>query len=94
MEAAQALVTPNTGPLAPASWAMRLAGALPMVIGTVMGGGRYTFNTSGKVVPYGQFVVGLVHCCGDTDFEPGLGFGVDVADLFRPGRSALHSGRR
>jgi hypothetical protein len=46
---------------------------------TVMGGGRYTFNTSGKVVPYGQFVVGLVHCCGDTDFEPGLGFGVDVA---------------
>ena len=46
---------------------------------TLMGGARYTFTTKGKVVPYGQFVVGLVHCCGDTDFDPGLGFGVDVA---------------
>jgi hypothetical protein len=46
---------------------------------TLMGGARYTFTTQGKVVPYGQFLVGLVHCCGDTDFDPSLGFGMDVA---------------
>jgi hypothetical protein len=46
---------------------------------TAMGGGRYTFTTTGKVVPYGQFLVGITHCCGDTDFHPALGFGVDVA---------------
>ena len=46
---------------------------------TIMGGARYTFTTSGKVVPYGQFLVGFVHCCGDTDFDPNIGFGVDVA---------------
>lgn len=46
---------------------------------TVMGGARYTFTTQGKVAPYGQLLVGLVHCCGDTDFDPSLGFGIDVA---------------
>lgn len=45
---------------------------------TVMGGGRYTFTTNGKVIPYGQFLVGLVHA-GDTNFDPALGFGVDIA---------------
>ena len=48
-------------------------------VSTIMGGGRYTFTTSGKVVPYGQFLVGIVHCCGDTDFDPALGFGADIA---------------
>jgi hypothetical protein len=48
-------------------------------VSTVMGGGRYTFTTSGKVIPYGQFLVGIVHCCGDTDFDPALGFGADIA---------------
>lgn len=46
---------------------------------SVMGGARYTFTTQGKVSPYGQFLAGLVHCCGDTDFDPSLGFGIDVA---------------
>jgi hypothetical protein len=46
---------------------------------TVMGGGRFTFNTSNRVVPYGQFLVGISHCCGDTNFVPGLGGGIDVA---------------
>lgn len=48
-------------------------------ISTVMGGARYTFTTQGKVVPYGQFLVGIVHCCGDTDFDPAIGFGADIA---------------
>ncbi|HVT49394.1 MAG TPA: hypothetical protein VG871_20190 [Vicinamibacterales bacterium] len=48
---------------------------------TVMGGGRYTFTTKGKVVPYGQFLVGVVHSPGSTDFHPSLGFGADVAWL-------------
>lgn len=48
-------------------------------VSTIMGGGRYTFKTSGKVVPYGQFLVGFQHCCGDTDFDPAIGFGADVA---------------
>jgi hypothetical protein len=48
-------------------------------VSTVMGGARYTFTTSGKVVPYGQFLVGIVHCCGDTDFDPAIGFGADIA---------------
>jgi hypothetical protein len=48
-------------------------------VSTIMGGGRYTFTTSGKVIPYGQFLVGIVHCCGDTDFDPALGFGADIA---------------
>lgn len=46
---------------------------------TAMAGGRFTFNTAGKVVPYGQFLVGIAHCCGDTNFVPGLGGGVDIA---------------
>jgi hypothetical protein len=46
---------------------------------TVMGGGRFTFNTEGKVRPYGQFIVGIVSGGGDTDFRPALGFGADVA---------------
>lgn len=46
---------------------------------TVMGGGRYTFNTAGKVVPYGQFLLGLSQCCGNTRFAPALGGGLDVA---------------
>jgi hypothetical protein len=48
-------------------------------VSTIMGGGRYTFTTSGKVVPYGQFLVGIVHTPGDTDFNPSLGLGVDIA---------------
>lgn len=48
-------------------------------ITTVMGGARYTFNTSGKVVPYGQFLVGIAHCCDDTDFVPSIGGGLDIA---------------
>src|SRR5690349_7847849 len=46
---------------------------------TFMGGPRFTFNTSGKLQPYGQFLIGIAHCCGDSDFEPALGFGVDIA---------------
>ena len=46
---------------------------------TFMGGPRFTFNTSGKVSPYGQFLVGIVHCCGDNEFEPAIGGGVDIA---------------
>ena len=46
---------------------------------TIMGGARYTFTTSGKVVPYGQFLVGILHCCGHTEFDPALGFGADIA---------------
>jgi hypothetical protein len=46
---------------------------------TFMGGPRFTFNTQGKVLPYGQFLVGLTHCCGDTDFSPAIGGGIDVA---------------
>jgi hypothetical protein len=46
---------------------------------TFMGGPRFTFNTQGKVVPYGQFLVGVVHCCGNNEFEPAIGGGVDVA---------------
>jgi hypothetical protein len=46
---------------------------------TFMGGPRFTFNTAGKVLPYAQFLVGLTHCCGDTDFAPALGGGIDVA---------------
>jgi hypothetical protein len=48
-------------------------------ITTVMGGGRYTFNTAGRVLPFGQFMVGIVHCCDDTDFQPAIGGGIDVA---------------
>jgi hypothetical protein len=48
-------------------------------VATVMGGARYTFTTSGKFSPYGQFLVGLVHAPGDNDFNPSLGFGTDVA---------------
>jgi hypothetical protein len=44
-----------------------------------MGGVRYTFTTKGKVIPYGQFLAGIVHCCGHTSFDPGLGFGADIA---------------
>jgi len=46
---------------------------------TLMGGLRYTFNTTGRVLPYGQFLVGIAHCCDDTDFVPSLGGGIDVA---------------
>lgn len=46
---------------------------------TVMGGPRYTFKTSGKVAPYGQFLVGIVRNPVDTDFRPALGFGADIA---------------
>jgi len=46
---------------------------------TFMGGPRFTFNTQGRVLPYAQFLVGLTHCCGDTDFAPALGGGIDVA---------------
>jgi hypothetical protein len=46
---------------------------------SVMGGARYTFNTSGKVLPYGQFLVGIVHNPSNTNFDPGLGFGADIA---------------
>lgn len=46
---------------------------------TLLGGPRFTFNTQGKVLPYAQFLVGLSHCCGDTDFVPALGGGIDVA---------------
>ena len=49
---------------------------------TAMGGARFTFNTAGKFLPYGQFLVGIVRVPGDTDFEPALGGGVDIA--FRP----------
>jgi len=46
---------------------------------TLMGGIRYTFNATGRVLPYGQVLVGIAHCCSDTDFVPSLGGGVDVA---------------
>lgn len=46
---------------------------------TVMGGPRYTFNTSGKVLPYGQFLIGILRSPGDTDFSPSLGVGADIA---------------
>lgn len=46
---------------------------------TFMGGPRFTFNTAGTVLPYAQFLVGFAHCCGDTDFVPALGGGIDVA---------------
>jgi hypothetical protein len=46
---------------------------------TFLGGPRFTFNTQGTVLPYAQLLVGLAHCCGDTDFVPALGAGVDVA---------------
>lgn len=46
---------------------------------TFMAGPRFTFNTQGRVLPYAQFLVGLTHCCGDTDFAPALGGGIDVA---------------
>ena len=49
---------------------------------TAMGGPRFTFNTQGRVLPYAQFLVGLSRCCGDTDFVPAIGGGIDVA--FRP----------
>ena len=48
---------------------------------TVRGGLRYTFNTAGRVLPYGQFLVGIAHCCDDTDFVPSIGGGLDVAWL-------------
>jgi hypothetical protein len=48
-------------------------------ITTLMGGGRYTFNTDTRVLPFAQFLVGIVHCCDDTDFRPSLGGGVDIA---------------
>ena len=46
---------------------------------TIMGGPRFTFNTSGKVIPYGQFLLGIVHTPGDNEFDPSLGFGADIA---------------
>jgi len=46
---------------------------------TVMGGPRFTFNTAGRIQPYAQFLVGITRCCGDTDFAPALGGGLDVA---------------
>lgn len=48
-------------------------------ITTFMGGPRYTFNTTGKLVPYGQFLLGLGHGGGDTDFVTSLAFGTDIA---------------
>jgi hypothetical protein len=50
---------------------------------TVMGGARYTFTTSGKVIPYGEFLLGIARSGSDfgsnTNFDPGIGFGLDVA---------------
>jgi opacity protein-like surface antigen len=56
----------------------RFSGA---TVTTVMGGLRYTFETNGRVLPYGQFLVGVMHCCDDTDFVPSIGAGLDVAWL-------------
>lgn len=46
---------------------------------TIMGGARYTFDTNGRVVPYGQFLAGILHAPGVTHFDPAIGFGLDVA---------------
>jgi hypothetical protein len=46
---------------------------------TVMGGGRYTFTTEGKIIPYGQFLLGITHQPFDTAFNPAIGFGADFA---------------
>lgn len=46
---------------------------------TLAGGPRFTFNTQGRVLPYGQFLVGIVRCCGHTEFEPSIGGGLDIA---------------
>jgi hypothetical protein len=50
---------------------------------SLMGGARYTFTTDGKFVPYGEFLVGIVRSSNDfgsdTNFDPNIGFGVDVA---------------
>jgi hypothetical protein len=48
-------------------------------ITTVGGGARLTFTTSGKYSPYGQFLLGIAHCCGETEFGPAIGFGIDIA---------------
>ena len=45
---------------------------------TIGGGGRYTFATSGKIAPYGQFLIVALHCCGNTNIDPSIGFGVDI----------------
>jgi hypothetical protein len=46
---------------------------------TALGGARYTFTTEGKIIPYGQFLVGVLHSPGYNDFVPALGFGADIA---------------
>jgi hypothetical protein len=46
---------------------------------TVTAGPRFTFNTRGKIRPYGQFVIGIATGGGDTDFTPAIGFGTDIA---------------
>jgi hypothetical protein len=48
-------------------------------VSSILGGGRYTFTTSGKVSPSAEFMVGILHCCGNTNFDPAFGAGVDIA---------------
>jgi hypothetical protein len=50
-----------------------------LTIVTIMGGPRFTFNTQGKIRPYGQFIIGIARGGGDTQFRPALGFGTDIA---------------
>lgn len=48
---------------------------------TVGGGVRATFKiqSNPKIMPYGQFLIGIEHCCGQTELYFGPGFGLDFA---------------
>lgn len=47
-------------------------------ITSYLGGVRFTGLSSDRIRPFGQFLIGMEHCCGGTDFAWQPGGGLDV----------------